>query len=114
MRARAFVVGAVLALDPVSAVNAASFDCKPYVRSRACPEVVICQTPGLSAKDADLANTYTGIKSGIVDGMAARRLVLEQREWLAHRDACRCNAECISDEYDIRSIELFRIMNIGQ
>ena len=115
MRVRGLAAARVVAaLCSASAANATSFDCKPYVRARACPEIVICQTPGLSAKDMDLANTYIQVKGGLADAAEGRRLKQQQLDWLGHRDACRCNAECISDEYDIRSIELFRILNIGQ
>jgi uncharacterized protein len=114
MRAGAFAVCAVLAVGDAASAGATSFDCKPYVRSRECPEIVICQTPGLSAKDDELAKTYTALRSSLADAAELRRLKQQQLDWLGHRNACRCNAECISDEYDVRSIELFRIMNPGQ
>ena len=55
-----FMVSAVSAVSAVSVspIHAASFDCRLYLRSRTCPELVICSTPELSATDDRLGASY--------------------------------------------------------
>lgn len=88
-------------------VSAASFDCRPYYRSRACPEVVICSTRGLSRSDDQMAAMYEILMKRLRPSEAVR-LRADQRDWLADRNACGCDADCISSAYDRRLEELDR------
>ena len=85
----------------------ASFDCRPYIKARTCPETVICATAEFSQMDEQLADRYGYlIKSS--RSSAAANLRYEQRLWLQQRHSCGCDASCISRLYTRRLDELAR------
>lgn len=91
-----------LSLGLIGPTLAASFNCNPYYKSRQCPEIVICETPGLSRKDSDLGDAYLAVVNRVKNDVAVRNLKRRQKDWLASRDGCGCDAECLSDAYDER------------
>jgi uncharacterized protein YecT (DUF1311 family) len=104
VRVAAFGIAMFAAL-PVA--FAASFDCAPYMRKRACPETVICATPELSAFDQRMAAKYQSLLSQR-SGVSAERLKSDQRTWLGSRNACGCDASCIAREYKRRADDMDR------
>lgn len=101
---RATLVSAILVTPPLftaTSATAAAFDCRPYQRSRACPEVVICDTRRLSEADDRMSFVYSERMRQLPDRLAIG-LRADQREWLAERNACGCNALCIQRAYDDR------------
>ena len=85
--------------------SAASFDCRQYYRNRTCPEVVICSTRGLSRSDDQMAAMYEILMKRLRASEAVR-LRADQRDWLADRNACGCDAACIEGSYERRIEEL--------
>ncbi|CCB65862.1 lysozyme inhibitor LprI family protein [Hyphomicrobium sp. MC1] len=96
----------VVALHLVGgAAMGASFDCRPYMKVRACPEAVICETSVLSQQDDLLARNYD-FRMRNSSTRAAVGLRDEQRLWIQQRKNCGCDASCISDLYTKRLKEL--------
>jgi uncharacterized protein YecT (DUF1311 family) len=91
----------------IGSAVAASFDCKPYLASRTCPETVICATPELSASDERVAASYQNLLRK-KSGAATEQLKSDQRTWLGSRNACGCDATCIAREYQRRSEYMVR------
>ena len=96
-----WVFGALVAALTATPVLAASFDCRPYVRNRACPEMVICSTPQLSAMDDRMGAAYDLLMKRVPVSQALR-LRDEQRFWLDRRNCCGCDASCIFGNYGSR------------
>ena len=96
-----------VALGPGESVWGASFDCRPYIKARACPETVICATPDLSQLDDVLAQRY-GYLINMSPASVAPTLREEQRLWIRQRQSCGCDASCISNHYKSRLDELAR------
>jgi uncharacterized protein len=83
------------------ACHAASFECGPYLRERACPELVICSTPELSDMDDRLGAAYElQLRQLPTSQVAAFRK--DQRDWIASRHQYGCDASCIGDAYRSR------------
>ena len=78
--------------------HAASFNCKPYLDRRACPEVLICSEPTLSTLDEAMAALYQDARSRLDPSMVTGFRDY-QREWLAKRDSCGCDYNCLATEY---------------
>jgi uncharacterized protein len=87
------------------AAMGASFDCRPYFKARACPEIVICETPALSQQDDLMARAYENMMR-TSPTRAAISLRDEQRLWVQKRKSCGCDASCMADLYDRRLQEL--------
>lgn len=87
------------------AATGASFDCRPYFKARACPEIVICETPELSQQDDRIAREY-GHWMRTLPSRTALDLRDEQRLWLQQRKSCGCDASCLSNLYTRRLNEL--------
>lgn len=79
--------------------NGASFDCS---KATSKAEVLVCQNPELSALDDKLSELYSSVKK---QSSNSRQLVLDQRAWMARRNACQ-TVECISSAYEARLLEL--------
>jgi len=77
----------------------ASFDCS---RATYTAEVLVCQNPELSALDDRLAALYSSVR---LESSNPRQLVLDERAWIAHRNACQ-TIECIANAYKTRLSEL--------
>lgn len=88
-------------LVTATSATAASFDCRPYQRSRTCPEVVICDTRRLSEADDRMSLAYAQRMRQLPDRLSVG-LRADQRDWLAERNACGCDALCIQRAYDDR------------
>jgi uncharacterized protein len=70
-----------------------------------CTEAVICDTPQLARLDVRMADLYHTLKDNS-SRRGARRLLRSQRQWLADRNSCGCNANCLISYYNGR-ISLF-------
>ncbi|MBT9287830.1 lysozyme inhibitor LprI family protein [Prosthecodimorpha staleyi] len=89
------------------AASAAGFDCRPYYASRTCPEIVICDTPQISAQDDQMSQVYRLLMNRLPASRAVR-LRDDQRAWLDQRNGCGCDANCVLNAYDRRLNELDR------
>ena len=101
MRARAAVLFLCVSAAPVLAD--ASFDCR---KASTPVEKTICadDNPGLAERDGALGRLYAALKEeGGHDEVLAG-----QSAWLAARDACGTDAECIRQSYDKRLAQLAR------
>ncbi len=99
-RAALLVLPVILA---ASALAQPSFDCAKAVSDA---EKTICSDPNadLAASDAALARIYKALKQeGGHDGVLG-----SQKAWLANRDACGVDRECIAATYEMRLQELAR------
>ena len=74
---------------------AASFDCKPYIKSGKCPEVTICQNDDLSLADETMAALFAQV---LASTPKANRNNFRDghREAMRERDACGCDHGCLS------------------
>jgi uncharacterized protein len=75
-----------------------SFPCGSVSR---CPEIAICSDPGLARLDNTMAGLYFSLQ-GIASRPAAQFLLNNQRAWLAQRNSCGCNTNCLYSEYEER------------
>ncbi|MCW2476033.1 lysozyme inhibitor LprI family protein [Candidatus Symbiopectobacterium sp. NZEC151] len=84
-------------------VQAAGFNCS--LENLNETEKTICSTPALSGIDSIANRRYT---IAIDNSVAKGSLMREQREWLARRNACGTNVDCIKSEYQqqIRYLEM--------
>jgi uncharacterized protein len=89
------------------AATAAGFDCRPYYSSRTCPEIVICDTPQISAQDDQMSRVYRLLMNRLPASRAVQ-LRDDQRAWLDERNSCGCDANCVVNAYDRRLGELDR------
>jgi uncharacterized protein len=96
---------AVLATLLSSGAFAQSFDCAPYLANRQAPETVICETPQLQSLDEAMASIYSDLM-GRLSRRAAESLRGNQRNWLAARDSCGFNANCLVSRYNQRIRDL--------
>ena len=85
-------------LSQLALSNAASFNCRPYLERRACPELLICSEPSLSRLDEVMASLYFEARSKIPDEHLTGFRDY-QRDWLARRAECGCNYQCLDREY---------------
>ena len=96
----ACATAAVLVL--AAPATCASFNC---AAARTCTEKVICATPQLSVLDDQMASRYFALRA-LASRAGAQALLSSQRQWLADRDSCGCNANCLLGYYNSR-IRLF-------
>lgn len=87
-----------------------SFDCK---RARSIAETTICRDPALANWDRSVAAAFVLLRDGggpdrsePVDDPAA--LLDSQRQWLAVRETCSANRECLEDRMSERTDALMR------
>ena len=80
----------------------ATFSC---AEARNCTESVICSTPQLGDLDRRMSRLYFRLRDQS-SGREARRLLDGQLNWLADRNSCGCNANCLVGMYKDR-IALF-------
>ena len=87
-----FALAAAIAASPATA---ASFDCK---KAKLPAEIAICKDPTLSSQDEALASEYAPLlKSAPPD--TAKTIKTEQKAWLAERNACGSDMQCIMGLY---------------
>jgi uncharacterized protein len=92
LRAVLIAVAAILVVSPATA---ASFDCK---LAKLPVEIAVCSDPTLSAEDEELAREYSPLlKSAPAD--AVKAIKKEQKAWLASRNACGSDMQCIMGRY---------------
>jgi uncharacterized protein len=85
----------LLAATVVSPATAASFDCK---RAKLPAEIAVCSDPTLGSEDEELARQYLPlIKSAPADFV--KTMKIEQKAWLAERNACAADMQCIMGSY---------------
>jgi len=90
----AFVTAAVLALTPLSA-QAASFNCRLADKP---DEVLICQSPELSALDDRMSSLYFTLRNRVY-GLQRAALEQQQSAWLRRRFACGRDYRCVEGAY---------------
>lgn len=86
-----------VALLPLSA-EAASYDC---TRAATAAEIAICDNPGLSRMDEDLAVQYRDLMNQLPP-RRADRLRDDQRSWLTARNSCGADVRCLRARYQER------------
>ena len=79
---------------PREPATTASFDCAT-ASTRA--ETIVCSNEILRRKDRQLARNYADYVATLSE-YGARAVQIDQRDWLARRDACD-NAACVADQY---------------
>ncbi len=77
---------------------AQSFNCN---YAKLPTEVAICQDGELASSDEELATEYAQLING-APGWAVRQIKNEQKAWLAERNACGYDMQCIMGEYRFR------------
>jgi uncharacterized protein len=85
-----------------TSASAASFNCR-YAKSPV--EVAICQTPRLEGFDELVSKMYFGLQDD-VSPREFRSVKAAQSRFLARRDRCGYNENCIARTYDNRISEL--------
>jgi uncharacterized protein len=93
MRRTLFIAAAAAILAHPAA--AASFNCK---LAKLPAEIAICSDPTLSSEDEELAHEYTPLLQS-APGDAAKTIKKEQKAWLATRNACASDMQCIMGSY---------------
>lgn len=83
--------------DP--ATEPPSFDCRPYVGSGQCPEVMICDSARLSSHDALMGRLYEEVLSLSRSASERQSYRDEQRASLKERNACGCDHQCLEQWY---------------
>lgn len=92
-------IGCLIAMAPVAGV-AASFDCSKNLTPM---ESLICSDNSLSQLDEKMSKAYSAALARSSDKAALRR---EQREWIARRDPCGANRDCLEGAYKTRIMDL--------
>jgi uncharacterized protein len=103
---RTFGVGLLaigIALLSAGVVRAQSFSCRG---NESCPETTICHTPALANLDATMAGMYFALRNQM-SRPGASNLLGSQVRWLAERNSCGCDADCLFRTYQER-IAAFR------
>ena len=86
---------AIAAIAGSARANAASFNCNAHL---SYTEKAICDNPGLSNADDQLASLYYGVLNSAGPGV---RQAIERREyaWLGQRNSCGANVRCLWQAY---------------
>lgn len=90
-----FALAILVTLVGGSTAMAASFNCKPYVKSGKCPEAAICQNADLSLADDTMTALYAQVLAAIPKA-GRNGFRAGHREALKERDACGCDHGCLS------------------
>ncbi len=85
-----------------SSASAASFDCG---KASNPTEIAICDNPEISAMDELMGATYKR-SFEFVGWMTKTQIKESQRAWIAQRNACLDDPDCIYSQYSDRIIEL--------
>lgn len=93
-----FLIFFLLAFPFASDVAAASFDC---AKAKGSIETLVCQNPGLSKLDDQLATTYKAALAAVAPS-SRQALLKEERNWASYaRDICQ-DAACLEQAYSAR------------
>lgn len=84
-------------------LNAASFDCD--AEALKADEQVICDIRALNDLDVKMATTFE-LLTGLMPMGSRDHLKEEQAAWLAKRQACNADAQCLRLSYDERMKQL--------
>jgi len=90
MKALAFLI----LLSPLSAAADPSFDCG---KAQSVSEKEVCRVPELQWFDRQLAHLFHDVK-----GKGGQPVLADQRAFLARREACGANLECLEQVYGER------------
>jgi uncharacterized protein len=97
---------ALLAFAPASANP--SFDCS---KAKTAAEKTVCEVPDLQWSDRQLARFY---KMALKDsGYSRAGVVQSQRAFLARRDACGTDIECLDNAYKMQFKALSNSVKVG-
>ena len=99
-----FVVAAVVAFAAAPAGANPSFDCS---KAQSVSEREVCRVPELQWFDRQLAHLYHDVK-----GKGGAQVVADQRAFLAQREACGTNLECLEKAYGDRLKALGRLSDV--
>jgi uncharacterized protein len=92
MKPLSILIAATLLFMPKPGLAQASFDCG---KASTATEKAICATPSLSMLDRQLATAYKSAR-GRVSAAAGKRILSDQRAWLAQRDRCGAQTGCLA------------------
>jgi uncharacterized protein len=92
---------------PGHAASYAPLDC---AKVSTAAETTVCKTYALGQDEARLATLFEILTSLIAMGQRAD-LVDTQRRWIAVREACGSNTECLSRAYQSRINELMQTLD---
>ena len=84
------------------AASAASYDCS---RATTAAEIAVCDNPGLSGLDEEMASLYRSLLYQLPPRQATR-LRDDQRSWLVARDSCGADVRCLRARYQERIARL--------
>ena len=105
MRAAVLVVAAVVVGFGVAPASAApSYDC---ARAQSVSEKEVCRVPELQWFDRQLAHLFNDVK-----GKGGPQVVADQRTFLARREACGTNLECLERVYQERLKMLGKLSDV--
>lgn len=106
LRLVAFLTVAAFMWAPATANP--SFDC---AKAKTAAEKTVCQVPDLQWSDRQLARFYTmAIKDS---GYSRAGVVQSQRAFLARRDACGTDIECLDNAYKTQFNALSNFVKVG-
>jgi uncharacterized protein len=90
--------GTIALFAATGSANAASFNCNAHL---SYTERAICDNPGLSRADDQMASLYFSIVNNAGPGF---RHAIERRQlvWLGQRNGCGANVHCLWDAYHSR------------
>ncbi len=86
-----------------------SFDCKVHYKDS---EVTVCNNPELSILDNELDRVYGQASRGR-GGAQREALTAQQRQWLAQRDSCSTDVDCLAEQYRARIRDLAALPSQG-
>jgi uncharacterized protein len=98
------VAALFIGFTQVAPSRAASFDCA-RISPEQCPEAAICNDMKLGRLDTVMDSLFTTARS-MMQQQLRTGFRDYQREWLAERNQCGCNKECLEDAYDQRINDL--------
>ncbi len=105
LRLPVLLVAALIAAMPASA--APSFDCS---KAKNAAEKQVCEVPDLQWSDRQLARLY---KLALAQSGTSKNVVIEsQRAFLARRDACATDIECLDAAYKAQLKSLAPLVNV--
>lgn len=93
---------------PSDAARAASFDCS---KASTAAERTICGNANLSQLDARTAGMYFTILGNNYPAATLAQVRTSQRRFLATRNACGANVDCLVDAYTSQMMYLKNIAN---
>lgn len=73
-----------------------SFDCR---KAASVSEKTVCANAALSRLDLQLSRTWKGLLDAFIDSVQINQLKADQRAWIASREKCSDDTNCISKLY---------------